>query len=257
MPQTNANNGLTQHLSYGEHTLTYQLYYVKSLPGSPKVKIHIHPHGEVQVDAIEGTDRPAIKAAVTKRARWILDHLQTIDVQQKHVLAREYVSGENCFYLGRRYVLKVLSVSDLPAKEKAEKVTFLRGKVKVFTKNKSARHINTLLKIWYRQRAEHVFKKHLDTLSGTLPWLKKAPLLTIGPMQKQWGSCSPAGALSLNIHLIKAPTQCIEYVLVHELCHLVEHNHSPRFYELLERQLPDWQATKNRLDEMAELLLNE
>ena len=61
----------------------------------------------------------------------------------------------------------------------------------------------------------------------------------------------------LNPHLVKAPRDCIDYVIVHELCHLKEHNHGPQFYQSLGRLMPDWKAVKARLDGMAELLLNE
>ncbi len=75
-------------------------------------------------------------------------------------------------------------------------------------------------------------------------------------MRTQWGSCSPKGELLLNPYLVKAPRACIEYVVAHELCHLIEHNHSPRFYQHLSAMLPDWQARKDELDGMAEWLLN-
>jgi hypothetical protein len=74
-------------------------------------------------------------------------------------------------------------------------------------------------------------------------------------MEKRWGSCSPSGQISLNPSLIKAPVHCVEYVLTHELCHLLEHNHSKRFYALLDRQRPGWRKHKNELDALAELLL--
>jgi len=76
-------------------------------------------------------------------------------------------------------------------------------------------------------------------------------------MKKQWGSCSPVGVISLNTHLIKAPTACTDYVLLRELCHLKWHNHGPGFYRLLRPTMPGWESVKNRLDSMAELLLNE
>jgi len=75
-------------------------------------------------------------------------------------------------------------------------------------------------------------------------------------MRTQWGSCSPKGDVLLNPYLVKAPKACIEYVVAHELCHLREHNHSERFYRLLSRVLPDWEARKAELDNLAELLLN-
>ncbi len=74
-------------------------------------------------------------------------------------------------------------------------------------------------------------------------------------MKVQWGSCSPAGRITLNPHLVKAPRECIDYVLLHELCHLRHHNHSPQFYRSLDRHMPRWRAIKERLDGMAEQVL--
>ncbi len=75
-------------------------------------------------------------------------------------------------------------------------------------------------------------------------------------MRTQWGSCSPNGELLLNPQLVKAPRHCIDYVIFHELCHLKEHNHSPAYYKLLGRSLPDWEQRKAELDNLAEILLN-
>ena len=75
-------------------------------------------------------------------------------------------------------------------------------------------------------------------------------------MKVQWGSCSPAGRLTLNPHLVKASRQCIDYVLLHELCHLKEHNHSARFYDTIQRHLPQWRRIKEQLDGLSEVILS-
>ena len=94
-------------------------------------------------------------------------------------------------------------------------------------------------------------------IADRVVWLKAMPDWRLVRMQKQWGSCSPAGVILLNPHLVKAPRQCVDYVICHELCHLEEHNHSPRYYRLLGQVMPGWETVKTRLDGMAELLLNE
>jgi predicted metal-dependent hydrolase len=76
-------------------------------------------------------------------------------------------------------------------------------------------------------------------------------------MRIQWGSCSPSGVLVLNPNLIKAPRECVDYVILHEVCHLKEHNHSQKFYRLLSEMMPDWERHKTRLDALAEALLND
>lgn len=86
-------------------------------------------------------------------------------------------------------------------------------------------------------------------------WVDVPPPLHILTMQTQWGSCSPAGRLTLNPNLVKAHRECIDYVILHELCHLAEHNHSGRFYRLMAQVMPQWRTIKVRLDEMANLLI--
>jgi predicted metal-dependent hydrolase len=117
--------------------------------------------------------------------------------------------------------------------------------------------VKILLRDWYRLHAEAYFGRRLVELRQCIPWLEHVPPYRLQTMRKQWGSCSPTGMLLLNPHLIKAPRRCIDYVLTHEICHLVEHNHSPAFYRLLEACMHDWQKVKGQLDDMAELLLNE
>lgn len=73
----------------------------------------------------------------------------------------------------------------------------------------------------------------------------------------QWGSCSPNGRITLNPHLVKTPRECIDYVILHELCHIAEHNHSERFYRLLKQVMPHWEKVKACLDGMAALVLSD
>ena len=75
-------------------------------------------------------------------------------------------------------------------------------------------------------------------------------------MNRQWGSCSPAGRITLHALLSNAPRECIDFVLLHEMCHLREHNHSKKFYRMLDRHMPDWQRVKARLDGLSEQILN-
>ncbi len=118
------------------------------------------------------------------------------------------------------------------------------------------RVVRSLLWDWYRVRAREVFQRRLEQSVERLPWLRTIPRWQLLAMKKQWGSCSPSGVLNLNPHLIKAPTACIDYVLLHELCHLRFHDHSKGYYRLLSRHMPEWKEVKARLDGMAELLLN-
>lgn len=220
-----------------------------------KITIRVSPSGEVQVIAPDDASNEAIHGAVIKRAKWIWDALVACRSQQEFVQSKDYVSGEMQFYLGKRYVLKV--EEDFAA---GPKIKMTRGKLLVtlsqFDEHKAAR-VKTLVTHWYRANAERVFNERLIQLLPETQWVKGVPFLRVLPMQKQWGSCSARGSLLLNPHLIKAPKDCIDYVILHELCHIAEHNHSDRFWRLLTQVMPNWKAVKQRLDSMAELYLNE
>jgi len=240
-----------QSIRYGTEEITFQVCFLPSRSG--KVAIHIHPDGTVQVDAPTGAELGAVKQAVQKRARWLIQHLTRIREQQAEVLSRQYISGESHFYLGRRYPLKVL---DLVGMSKPT-VKLVRGQLQVATADRSVETVKQLLRNWYISHAQQVFHRRLIALAPGVLWLKgHLPPIKLLTMKKQWGSCSPQGNILLNPHLVKAPRECIDYVILHELCHLKEHNHSPEFYRLLNQQMPEWKLVKAKLDGMAELLLN-
>ncbi|WP_217355965.1 M48 family metallopeptidase [Ruegeria atlantica] len=215
-----------------------------------KISIHVHPNGSIQVDAPADARDSEIKAAVLKRARWIVDHVEDANNRLKHILPREYVSGESHYYLGRRYLLKVLPVSG-----NKQSVKLLRGKLQVESASPNADRIRLLLDEWYRSRAADVLYSRLEAVSEAVPWLYVTPSMKLLTMKKQWGSCSASGKIILNPRLIKAPRECIDYVITHEICHLREHNHSRRFYRELDQLLPNWRSIKGRLDGMAEAIL--
>ena len=241
---------------YGDEAVSYEVVR-KCLPAgkSNKIAIRVHPDCEVVITAPEDTERADIHEAVMKRAKWIWDALVEFRTHQKYVQTKNYVSGEMQFYLGRRYVLKVLEENDSSASVKMD-----RGKLLVtlprFDKNKTT-WVKGLVDDWYKLRAERIFNERLKYLLPQATWVKDMPGFRILSMQKQWGSCSAKGTLMLNPHLVKAPKECVDYVILHELCHIAEHNHSERFWRLLTQIMPNWKEVKSRLDGMAELYLNE
>lgn len=244
------NRTIMQTLSYGEERIRYQVCHVPDREG--KVAIHVHPDGSVQVDAPMDTELPEIKAAVQKRARWVMGHIEKARELREYVLPREYVSGESYYYQKRRLQLKVVRSEDAKGSVKLH-----RGKLMVESSDVSPARVRKLLLGWYRARAQDYFSRRLKDITARVPCLAETPEWRLLTMKKQWGSCSPKGVLSLNPNLVKAPRECIEYVLLHELCHLQEHNHNPRFYRLLTEQMPEWKSVKAKLDGMSELLLNE
>lgn len=240
---------MRRFITYGEERIGFSIRYVPA--PRRRLSIHVHPDGTVTVDAPDNIETCEVVAAVRHRARWIWLRLRACRERARHVLPRQYVSGESYFYLGRRHMLKVIVNPALP-----EGVKLLRGRLEMTTWRRDARKIRALLDAWYRVRAEDVFARRIAACAAKASWIKATPGFRLLTMRTQWGSCSPKGELLLNPHLVKAPGPCSDYVIFHELCHLKEHNHSKRFYELLGGLLPDWQEWKSELDESAEHLLN-
>lgn len=241
---------IKQTLRYGNEYIPYRVFFVSQK--KHRIKIEVLPTGSIHVIAPAVTSLKTIKVGVQKRARWIHNHLCKIKIQYSHVLPREYVSGESHYYLGRRYVLKIITVKNIEPH-----VKLFRGQLQVRTRSRNPEIIKSLLNGWYREHAEKVFERRIDVLTEKIAWLKSIPAWKIRIMKKQWGSCSPRGVLTLNPKLVKASRECIDYVILHELCHIKEHNHSPKFYKLLKSRLPYWETTKAKLDGISELLLVE
>jgi len=242
---------MTQYrLMYGEESIPYAIYRLPNRKG--KIAIHVHPDGSVQIDAPPGAENGEIHDAVHKRARWIYNNVTKVRERNEFVMPRCYVSGESHFYLGRRYPLKVRVRKNQPPAAK-----LYRGQLQLQLRRKHTKEARNVLWGWYRYRSLEVFGRRMEKLSQSLTWINgNTPKIRLLEMKRQWGSCSPSGAIVLNPHLVKAPRDCVDYVICHELCHLVEHNHSKRFYRLLNEVLPEWQAVKARLDGMAGLILN-
>lgn len=239
---------MIETLLYGDRTTRYSV--AESARLASKILIHVYPHGAVEVEAPRGEDPARIKAAVQKRARWIFDNLDGAKEARTYALPREYVGGETHFYLGRRYRLLVRS-------GRPSSVKLVRGRIEVTAPVDDPGAVKRRLKAWYRARAQDYFARRLVGIVDGLDWLDAVPPMKLLAMEAQWGSCSPSGAIHLNPALIRAPRHCIDYVITHELCHLREHNHSKRFYALLQKHDPYWGATKAELDRLAELLLVE
>ena len=229
-----------------------------------KVMIKVYPDQRVVANApIDATDT-LIHDAMTKRARWIWQSLQDFAKQQDHVLPKCYVSGETQFYLGRRYVLKVLLDVE-SADTMSRTVKLSRGQLRVtltqsdvgLSTEARAVIVKCLVDDWYHTKAKTVFNDRLNAVLPKATWVTGTPLFKLMAMSKQWGSCSTKGNLILNPHLVKAPKECIDYVILHELCHIAEHNHSESFWRLLTQVMPNWKEVKAKLDGRAELYLNE
>lgn len=225
--------------SYGSAVIEYTL---NQTPRS-SLSISVLPDGAVTVAAPEKADPAEIDERVRRRARWILRQQRRFADFRPRTPPRQYVGGETHRYLGRQYRLKI------SAGEK-DRVLIRSGRLVVETRFPENRDwTGVLVRRWMHQRAREIFKKRYDEARPIMVALGiEPPPLIISPMKKRWGSHTSSGRVLLNVMLIAARRDCIDYVIVHELCHVVEPNHSPRFFRLLSRHMPDWERRKELLE---------
>lgn len=200
------------------------------------------PNGRVRVAAPLAVNDDAVRLAVVTRLSWI-KRQQAGFHRQERQSERRYVSGETHFVFGRRYRLRVVE-HDGPASVRTTSPTTLTLTVK--RGSDLAKREKAVLD-WYRL--------HLRTAAGPLvsKWAEfigvAEPQWGIKRMKTKWGSCSTASRrIWLNLELAKKPPQCLEYIVVHELSHLIERKHNERFVKLLDRHLPNWRTVRDELN---------
>ena len=225
-------------ISYG----TTNIHYSVELRDRKTMAIEVHPDTSVKVIAPLDATPEKIQAKVEKRANWIARQQRAFTGKRKTIFQPEWVSGENIYYLGRQYRLKV---------ENGEKKVKLAGKyLWVYVPDRRMKkEIERLVHEWYLGLARKKFQERLELLQ---PMLEREQLqmnsLIVRKLEKRWGSCTPKGNIVINSELIKAPIHCIDYVLIHELCHLKHHHHGPEFWKLLTKYCPDWTKVKDKLE---------
>lgn len=250
MSTTSAPALLRHAIAFGAETIPYEVRFVA---GRSTLAIEVYPDLTVRVRAPAGCAPELIHARVSRRAAWISKQLANFGRYTPKTPPRQYVSGETHLYLGRQYRLKVV-VSK--AMDDAVGVKMGSGQLVVTlresTHDKSAsasrpERVKALLNDWYLAKARRVFD---DVIAESMPRFKghAQPRLALRAMQTRWGSLSPAGLMTLNATLIRAPRACIEYVVAHELCHLNHRDHDARFFRLLSNVMPDWEKRKARLE---------
>lgn len=226
-------------IQHGAHRIPVQV----SFDGFRTLRISVRPEGIVNVRAPQGTPIHHIGIRVQAKSAWIFRHLERFREARRLALPREYVSGETHRYLGRSYRLRV--------RQGERNDVRLAGRFfEVTTANTPhSDKVRELLDLWYLRRARAVFSRILEDLCSRYGahGIDVPGRVIVRAMSSRWGSCSRVGTITLNRHLVRAPMQCVEYVIAHELCHLRHHGHTTDFYELLSTLMPDWQERKAKL----------
>jgi predicted metal-dependent hydrolase len=204
--------------------------------------ISVLPDSSVLVRVPYRTSDKTITRIVREKASWIIKHRDSYSKQGHNRLNRLYINGETHFFRGNESVLKI-------EKSKKSYCLFYNGTIEIgLERPDDSAAIKRLLYRGYKTEANVVFPLLFDTAIRKYESENFVPSgLVIRSMKRRWGSCSNKGVVTLSTELIKLPDLYIEYVIVHELCHLKHHNHSARYYILLTELYPEWKKVRKEL----------
>lgn len=238
-------------IQFGSKKIDFRLEY----SNRKSLGITVTPEMEVLVKAPTDTSLEKVKEKIRKKAPWIIKQQSFFLSFQPKTPQRKYISGETHLYLGRQYRIRMMN----DKLEMMNEFVKLKGPFfEVYTSNKN--NIKELIEKWYHKKAaekiaeiakpmiESFLKRNAKNLSHNSSFITHN--LSLRNMPTRWGSCTPKGKIILNPELIKAPKGCIEYVIIHELCHLIHHDHTQKFIDLQTKEMKDWTKWKTKLEKL-------
>lgn len=236
---------MTDFIEYGSKRIDFRLEY----SDRRSLGITVTPDLDVLVKAPVDTAVDVIKERLRKKAPWIIRQLSFFLSFQPRLTDRKFIGGETHLYLGKQYRLKVICEELGVVRESVK----LKGQfLEVYTRDNSK--VKELVEAWYLDKAKIRFHEIAEPLFDSFIARHTLSLITyhlsLRQMPTRWGSCTAKGRIILNPELIKAPKACIEYVIVHELCHLIHHDHTQKFLDLQTREMPEWEKWKNKLERL-------
>jgi len=221
---------------------TISIPYTVNFSNRKSLGISVTPDGKVFLNAPVDAGKSQIEEKLRKRAGWVVKQQLYFRSFGKCTPEKKFISGESHYYLGKQYILRVTEGKPNSVRYKGHCF-----EVVCSPKSKAAE----LMREWYRERAKIKFAEIAEPVIQRFKKYGVAPSsIFIQSMSNRWGSCTPKGKMILNIELIKAPKPCIEYVITHELCHLIHRDHTKTFFELLKIEMPDWERWKKKLEMM-------
>lgn len=241
--------------NYKQHQIACELYPPHHLTKKPKVSLLLTPEYILKIRAPKKTTHQQIVAILTKHGDWILQQIKKQHNKQEQSHHLQFIQSEKHLFLGQYYALDIHE-----NQTQQPNIQLIDQTLAITVRQNTPKKIAYLLNSWYRFQAIDLFSKRLSLIRPSIPWIdweNHPPLLRIKIMTSRWGSYihrSPR-VITLNQHLIKAPLTCIDYVIIHELCHELEPNHSKKFYALVAQIMPSWKIWQSQLQQQGSLLL--
>jgi predicted metal-dependent hydrolase len=199
------------------------------------------PTGRVRIATPMKTSDESIRLFAISKLGWIKKHQRNFN-KQNRLPVKEFINRESHFYLGKRYLLNVVENEGKPS------IKLHHRKIEVLVRSASSSEVKDLLLTnWYRNQLKLLIPPLISKWEKILN--VKVNHWGVRKMKTKWGSCSvESQRILLNLELIKKPVACLEYIIAHELVHLLERHHNERFLAILSKHLPNWKFLKQELN---------
>jgi len=233
------------YIQYGNKKIFYD---IERTNRRKTVGIQVKRGGNVVVYSPSFLTIDNIKEILKKRAVWVIERRELLKNTSFFEPAKEFVSGETFSYLGRQYRLKVIRSDS----ERNKKCKLIGGRMVVkinryLNGEKAKEYVKKALTDWYFKRAEQKIPERVNIYIKRLG--KQPEKIEIKNHKKRWGSCSRNGVVRFNWKIVMVPVTILDYVLVHELCHLIYSHHSDQFWQKVGAIIPDYEQRRDRLKE--------
>ena len=206
------------------------------------ISLSVEPPNDILVVAPIGTSEEEIKNIVKSRGSWIIQKLFEFRNIEAKKVNREFVNGESFMYLGRNYSLQIHIDKTL---QNNSKVKLFRGKFHVYVKEKNDELIKVAMEAWYREKTEEQVKKRIKYYQKFFD--KKPSDIKIKEQKKRWASCTSKNELLFNWRCAMAKATALDYIVVHEMCHMYYMNHLQEFWDLVASVMSDYEIRKEWL----------
>ena len=208
------------------------------------VHLSVHPPtGKVRISAPSRMSLETIRVFAISKLGWIKQQQRKLREQERET-RREYLDRESHYVWGKRYLLKVIESEEAPAVELKHSKMHLRVRPGASEEKKQA-----IVEAWYRDRLKLAVPSLIEKWGPIIG--VKVKRFFVQKMKTKWGSCNPNfKSIRLNTELAKKPRECLEYIVVHEMVHLLEPTHNSRFVALTDQFMPKWQFYREVLNRL-------
>jgi hypothetical protein len=201
------------------------------------------PNGRVRISAPARLSLDTIRVFAISKLGWIKQQQKKLREQERET-PREYLNRESHYLWGKRYLLRVIEGDQIPSVEIQHRRLLLRVRTETPEERKQE-----IVAHWYRAQMREAVPSWIDRWAPVMG--VKVEGFYVQRMKTKWGSCNPrAGTIRLNTELAKKPKECLEYIVVHEMAHLLEATHNARFIALMDRFMPSWRLRRDHLNQL-------